>query len=90
MASKKISKYIFISLAVIICGVALYKILPLVYSSVEYNSSSPVVLGDKANNIKPADSIIAATTLLHCNELITRDNGFNRIPELTLNNPIDL
>jgi toxin FitB len=41
-------------------------------------------------NIKPADSIIAATTLLHCNELITRDNGFNRIPELTLYNPIDL
>jgi predicted nucleic acid-binding protein len=40
-------------------------------------------------NIKPADSIIAATALLHCSELITRDNGFNRIPEITLNNPID-
>jgi len=41
------------------------------------------------HNVKPADSIIAATALLHCNELITRDNGFRRISELTLNNPID-
>lgn len=39
-------------------------------------------------NIKPADSIIAATTQLYCDELITHDNGFNRIPDLVINDPI--
>jgi hypothetical protein len=39
-------------------------------------------------NIKPADSIIATTTQLYCDELITHDNGFNRIPDLVINDPI--
>jgi predicted nucleic acid-binding protein len=43
----------------------------------------------RLHNIKTPDSIIAATALLYCTELITRDDGFNRIPELRLNNPID-
>ena len=41
------------------------------------------------NNMKTADAIIAATALIHCTELITRDNDFNKIPDLTVNNPID-
>lgn len=57
MASKKIFKYIFICLAVILCGVIVYKILPLVYSSVEYSSTSSVVLGDIAKNTKQVDTI---------------------------------
>lgn len=40
-------------------------------------------------NIKAADSIIAATALLYCTELITRDSDFNNIPDLIINNPID-
>lgn len=41
-------------------------------------------------NMKAADSIIAATTLLHCKELITRNTGdFDHIPDLIINNPID-
>lgn len=39
-------------------------------------------------NIKPADSIIAATAQLYCDELITHDNGFYRIQNLVINNPI--
>jgi toxin FitB len=41
------------------------------------------------NNMKAADSIIAATALLYCTELITRDSDFNNIPDLIINNPID-
>jgi predicted nucleic acid-binding protein len=42
------------------------------------------------SNMKSADAIIAATTLLHCTELITRNTGdFDHIPELIINNPID-
>lgn len=42
------------------------------------------------SNMKSADSIIAATALLHCTELITRNTGdFDHIPDLTINNPID-
>jgi hypothetical protein len=42
------------------------------------------------SNMKSADSIIAATTLLHCTELITRNIGdFDHIPDLIINNPVD-
>ena len=41
------------------------------------------------SNMKAADSIIAATALLYCTELITRDSDFNNIPDLIINNPID-
>ena len=42
------------------------------------------------SNMKSADSIIAATTLLHCTELITRNTGdFDHIPDLIINNPVD-
>jgi toxin FitB len=42
------------------------------------------------SNMKSADSIIAATALLHCTELITRNTGdFDHIPDLIINNPID-
>ena len=40
-------------------------------------------------NMKTADAVIAATALLHCTELITRDTDFNNIPDLIINNPID-
>lgn len=41
-------------------------------------------------NMKAADSIIAATALLHCTELITRNTGdFDHIPDLIINNPVD-
>ena len=41
-------------------------------------------------NMKSADSIIAATSILHCNELITRNTGdFDHIPDLVINNPIN-
>lgn len=39
--------------------------------------------------MKTADAVIAATALLHCTELITRDTDFNNIPDLIINNPID-
>jgi predicted nucleic acid-binding protein len=43
------------------------------------------------SNMKSADSIIAATTLLHCTELITRNTGdFDHIPDFIINNPVDL
>ncbi len=41
------------------------------------------------NKIKTADAVIAATALLHCNELITRDKDLNKIPHLIINNPLD-
>lgn len=42
------------------------------------------------SNMKSADAIIAATSILHCEELITRNVGdFNHIDEITINNPID-
>jgi predicted nucleic acid-binding protein len=42
------------------------------------------------SNMKSADSIIAATALLHCTELITRNTGdFDHIPDLIINNPVD-
>lgn len=42
------------------------------------------------SNMKSADAVIAATALLHCTELITRNTAdFDHIPNLTLNNPID-
>jgi toxin FitB len=42
------------------------------------------------SNMKSADSIIAATALLHCTELITRNtDDFDHIPDLIINNPID-
>ncbi|MCC7526610.1 MAG: type II toxin-antitoxin system VapC family toxin [Chitinophagaceae bacterium] len=42
------------------------------------------------HNMKSADAIIAATSLLHCTALITRNiSDFNHIPGLTINNPID-
>lgn len=41
-------------------------------------------------NMKSADAIIAATALLHCTEIITRNTGdFDHIPDLIVNNPID-
>lgn len=44
----------------------------------------------RQRNMKSADAIIAATALLHCTEIITRNTGdFEHIPELTINNPID-
>jgi hypothetical protein len=44
----------------------------------------------QAKNMKIADSIIAATSLLHCNGLITRNtDDFKNIAGLTLHNPID-
>lgn len=44
----------------------------------------------RQSKIKSADSIIAATTLLHCTELITRNTSdFDHIPDLILINPID-
>lgn len=42
----------------------------------------------RERNIKTADAVIAATALLYCTELITRDTDFNKIPDLTVNNPI--
>lgn len=40
--------------------------------------------------MKSADAIIAATALLHCTELITRNtDDFDHIPDLIINNPID-
>lgn len=39
-------------------------------------------------NMKTADAVIAATALLHCTELITRDTDFNRIPNLIIHNPL--
>jgi predicted nucleic acid-binding protein len=40
--------------------------------------------------MKSADAVIAATAILHCTELITRNTGdFDHITELTINNPID-
>ena len=42
------------------------------------------------SNMKSADAVIAATAILHCTELITRNTGdFDHITELTINNPID-
>ncbi len=42
------------------------------------------------SNMKSADAIIAATTLLHCTELITRNtDDFDHIPDLIITNPID-
>lgn len=42
------------------------------------------------SNMKSADSIIAATAIIHCTELITRNTGdFDHIPDLIINNPID-
>lgn len=42
------------------------------------------------SNMKSADAIIAATALLYCSVLITRNTvDFNHIPDLLLNNPID-
>ncbi len=42
------------------------------------------------SNMKLADAVIAATALLHCSELITRNTGdFDHIPDLVINNPID-
>ncbi len=42
------------------------------------------------SNMKSADAIIAATTLLHCAEIITRNtDDFDHIPDLIINNPID-
>lgn len=41
------------------------------------------------HNMKSADAIIAATALLHCTEIITRNTGdFDHIPNLIINNPI--
>jgi len=41
-------------------------------------------------NMKSGDAVIAATALLHCSELITRNTGdFDHIIDLTINNPID-
>jgi predicted nucleic acid-binding protein len=41
-------------------------------------------------NMKAADSVIAATALMHCTELITRNvNDFNHINDLIVNNPLD-
>ena len=43
----------------------------------------------QTSNIKTADAIIAATTLLYCNELITRNtDDFDHIPGLIINNPL--
>jgi len=43
------------------------------------------------SKMKAADAIIAATTLLHCTELITRNtDDFDHIIDLIINNPIDL
>lgn len=42
------------------------------------------------SNMKSADAVIAATALLHCTELITRNTAdFDYINDLTINNPID-
>ena len=42
------------------------------------------------SNMKSADAVIAATALLHCTELITRNTAdFDHINELTINNPIE-
>lgn len=42
------------------------------------------------SNMKSADAVIAATALLHCTELITRNTAdFDHINDLTINNPID-
>ena len=42
------------------------------------------------SNMKSADAIIAATTLLHCTEIITRNtDDFDHVPDLVVNNPID-
>lgn len=42
------------------------------------------------NNMKAADSIIAATALLYCTDLITRNTkDFIHIPDLIIHNPID-
>ena len=42
------------------------------------------------SNMKSADSIIAATALLNCTELITRNtDDFDHIADLSLNNPLD-
>jgi hypothetical protein len=42
------------------------------------------------SNMKSADAVIAATALLHCAELITRNTAdFDYINDLTINNPID-
>jgi predicted nucleic acid-binding protein len=44
----------------------------------------------QSKNMKVGDAIIAATALLHCNELITRNTSdFKHIIELTVINPID-
>jgi len=40
-------------------------------------------------NIKSADAVIAATSLLYCDELITRNtDDFAHIPDLIIKNPI--
>ena len=42
------------------------------------------------SNMKSADAIIAATALLYCTELVTRNtDDFDHIPDLVINNPID-
>lgn len=42
------------------------------------------------SRMKTADAVIAATALLYCDELITRNvDDFDHIPNLIINNPID-
>jgi toxin FitB len=42
------------------------------------------------SNMKSADAVIAASALLHCTELITRNTAdFDHINDLIINNPID-
>ena len=47
---KSLKLIIFIILALIICGLFVYFVLPKINSQVSYNSEDPVVSGDKTSN----------------------------------------